>query len=201
MTETKRENAMQEMKDREMLIMNGLLTLLAVACLGIVGWAVVNEGFRSGVDSLFMIIVFLMLALLFAINPLIYAYQRGWITNPFVEDEGAAVAHEDEHEHGGSNRENIVIWVILIVLTAIEVYLAYLHIDPTLMLIIVMGLSIIKAALIVAYFMHMKFEQLSFILTIVPILIALLCLFAVFFPDSKRIHDSNPQSQTSAEHQ
>lgn len=186
---------MQEMKGKEMLTMNGLLALLAVGCLGIVGWSVINEGFRSGVDSLFMIIVFLMLAMLFAINPLIYAYQRGWITNPLVEDEGTVIAEADDH--GGSNRENTVIWIILLALTAIEVYLAYMHIDPTLMLIIVMALSIIKAGLIIAYFMHMKFEQKTFIITIVPILIVLLCLFAIFFPDSKRVHDSLPKEETA----
>lgn len=180
---------MEEMKSKEMLTMNGLLALLAVGCLGIVGWSVLNEGFKSGVDSLFMIIVFLMLALLFAINPLIYAYQRGWVTNPFVEDEGTVIA-EDVHEHGGSNRENIIIWVALLVLTAAEVFLAYKHINPTLMLIIVMVLSIIKAGLIIAYFMHMKFEQMTFIMTVVPILVVLLCLFAIFFPDGKRVHDS-----------
>lgn len=194
---------MQEMKDKEMMTMNGLLALLSVGCLAIVGWAVANEGFRAGVDSLFMIMVFLMLALLFAINPLIYAYQRGWISNPFVEDDIVAEAHVIEHEaeHGGSNRENTVIWLLLLGLTAAEVFLAYEHINPTLMLIVVMILSVIKAGLIIAYFMHMKFERLSFILTVVPILVALLCLFAIFFPDSKRVHDSNPVIEaTTMEH-
>jgi cytochrome c oxidase subunit 4 len=188
---------MEEMKSKEMLTMNGLLALLSVGCLGIVGWSVLNEGIRSGVDSLFMIVVFLMLALLFAINPMIYAFQRGWVTNPFVEDEGTVIAEVDEH-HGGSNRENIVIWVALLALTAAEVYLAYKHIDPTLMLIIVMVLSIIKAGLIIAYFMHMKFEQMTFILTVVPILVVLLCLFGIFFPDGKRVHDSHPKEQIEA---
>ena len=49
-----------------------------------------------------------------------------------------------------------------------------------------MGLSIIKAALIVAYFMHLKFERLSLILTIVPMLVVCICLLFVFFPDSFR---------------
>jgi len=191
---------MQEMKSKEMLTMNGLLALLSVGCLAIVGWAVANEGLRSGVDSLFMIMVFLMLALLFAINPLIYAYQRSWISNPFVEDDIIAEAHTADHaaEHGGSNRENTVIWLMLLALTAVEVYLAYIHINPTLMLVIVMILSLIKAGLIIAYFMHMKFERLSFVMTVVPILVVLLCLFAIFFPDSKRVHDSNPPAETTA---
>jgi cytochrome c oxidase subunit 4 len=54
------------------------------------------------------------------------------------------------------------------------------------MLTILLGLSIIKAALIVAYFMHLKFERLSLILTIVPMLVICICLLFVFFPDSFR---------------
>ena len=97
------------------------------------------------------------------------------------------MAENTEHGHGASNRQNTFIWVWLLVLTAIEVFLAYIHLNMTLMLIILMGLSIIKAALIVAYFMHLKFERLSLVLTIVPTLIVLFCLFAVLFPDSFRI--------------
>ena len=99
------------------------------------------------------------------------------------------------HEHAGSNRQNVGIWIALLVLTAIEVFLAYIHLNLTLMLIVLMGLSIIKAALIMAYFMHLKFERLSLILTIVPVLIVLFCLFAIFFPDSLRLHN---RTQTPA---
>jgi len=95
-------------------------------------------------------------------------------------------------EHGGSNRENVIVWGGLLALTAIEVFLAYIQINVTLMLIILMGASIIKAALIIAYFMHLKFERLSLILTIVPTLVVLLCLFAILFPDSFRAHDLRP---------
>ena len=100
---------------------------------------------------------------------------------------------EAVHEtHGGSNRENVIVWGGLLGLTAIEVFLAYIQIPTTLMLIILMGASIIKAALIVAYFMHLKFERLSLILTIVPTIVVLLCLFAVLFPDSFRAHNLRP---------
>ena len=98
----------------------------------------------------------------------------------------------DHGAHGGSNRENIIVWGGLLALTAIEVFLAYIQLNVTLMLIILMGASIIKAALIVAYFMHLKFERLSLILTIVPTIVVLLCLFAVLFPDSFRLHNLRP---------
>ena len=99
-------------------------------------------------------------------------------------------AHAEEHEHfAGSNKLFISVWVWLLILTAIEVFLGYKTLPLHFMLVILMGLSIIKAALIVAYFMHLKFERLSLILTIVPMLVICICLLFVFFPDSFRSGD------------
>jgi len=94
-------------------------------------------------------------------------------------------AHVEEH-FAGSNKLFISIWVWLLALTLIEIGLAYRPMPLHYMLTILMGLSIIKAALIVAYFMHLKFERLSLILTIVPMLVICICLLFVFFPDSFR---------------
>jgi cytochrome c oxidase subunit 4 len=94
-------------------------------------------------------------------------------------------AHAEEH-FAGSNKLFISIWGWLVALTLVEIFLAYRPMSLVLMLVILMGLSIIKAALIVAYFMHLKFERLSLILTIVPMLVVCICLLFVFFPDSFR---------------
>ena len=96
-----------------------------------------------------------------------------------------AHAHVEEH-FAGSNKLFISIWVWLVALTLIEIFLAYQPMARLLMLTILLGLSIIKARLIVAYFMHLKFERLSLILTIVPMLVVCICLLFVFFPDSFR---------------
>jgi cytochrome c oxidase subunit 4 len=94
-------------------------------------------------------------------------------------------AHADEH-FAGSNKLFTSIWVVLVVLTLIEILLAYKTMPIHIMLTILLGLSIIKAALIVAYFMHLKFERLSLIVTLVPMLVVCICLLMVFFPDSFR---------------
>ena len=94
-------------------------------------------------------------------------------------------AHADEH-FAGTNKLFISIWVWLVVLTLIEIFLAYKPMPIHLMLLVLLGLSIIKAALIVAYFMHLKFERLSLILTIIPALVVCIMLLSVFFPDSFR---------------
>lgn len=166
--------------------------LLAGGSLAVAVWAVATDGFKSGTDTLFLVMVCLLLALVFSIGPMMWAAQQGLISNPLAADESEA--------HGG-NRENAVVWIALLVLTGIEVLLAYVHLDITLMLIILMGLSIIKAVLIIAYFMHMKFEKMSFILTIVPILVVLLCLFVVFFPDGMRVKNLRSTQVPSLEEQ
>ena len=96
-----------------------------------------------------------------------------------------AHAHAEEH-FAGSNKLFISIWVALVVMTLVEILLAYVQLPFILMLTVLLGLSIIKAALIVAYFMHLKFERLSLVLTIVPMLVICILLLFVFFPDSFR---------------
>jgi len=75
-------------------------------------------------------------------------------------------AHVEESDHGTVKIFTIV-WIFLLVFTAIEVLLAYLQVTPVLMLVILVGLSVLKAALIIAYFMHLKFERFSLFLTLV----------------------------------
>jgi cytochrome c oxidase subunit IV len=94
-------------------------------------------------------------------------------------------AHAEEH-FAGSNKLFVSIWIWLVVLTLVEIFLAYKTMSVHLMLTVLLGLSIIKAALIMAYFMHLKFERFSLILTLVPMLVICICLLFVFFPDSFR---------------
>lgn len=82
------------------------------------------------------------------------------------------------------------IWIYLLALTAAEVVLAYLHLFPTgAMLAILMALSVVKAGLIVAYFMHLRSERMSLILSLVPVAVLVISLLFVFFPDSFRLHE------------
>ena len=96
-----------------------------------------------------------------------------------------ATTHTEEAEHG-TIKSFAVIWIILLVFTGIEVLLAYEQITPIIMLIALIGLSVIKAALIIAYFMHLKFEKFSLFLTLFPMLIFCICMMFVFMPDSMR---------------
>ncbi len=96
-------------------------------------------------------------------------------------------AHTEEEAHdAGTTKLFVSVWVWLLVLTAVEVFLGYIHFDLKMKLTILLGLSIIKAALIMAYFMHLRFERLSLILTLVPAMVVCICLLFIFFPDSFR---------------
>ena len=75
--------------------------------------------------------------------------------------------HENtEHAHAESSTRSIfVVWFSLLALTAIEVFLGYRQLELKLMLGILMGLSLVKASLIIAYFMHLRYERRSLLLT------------------------------------
>src|SRR5438128_12696589 len=91
-------------------------------------------------------------------------------------------AHADSDEHfAGSNKLFISVWMWLLLLTGFEVFLGYIQLPVSYMLVILMGASIIKAALIVAYCMHLRFERFNLILTIVPDLVNRNCLVLVSF--------------------
>jgi cytochrome c oxidase subunit 4 len=84
----------------------------------------------------------------------------------------------------------IKIWIGLLALTLIEVVLAYIQFDEIIMLTLLMGLSIVKAVMIMAYFMHLKFDGplLSWTVSF-PLVACILIMMGYFFPDSFRILD------------
>lgn len=86
----------------------------------------------------------------------------------------------------------MAVWIGLLVLTMVEVGLAYLHLPVGVMLMTLMSLSLVKAALIVAYFMHLRFERLSLFLTLIPATVVCIVLMATFFPDSFRLLEMRP---------
>jgi caa(3)-type oxidase subunit IV len=88
----------------------------------------------------------------------------------------------------GSPKLFLTVWIVLALVTAIEVYLGYEQLQPVLMLTLLVVLSVFKAGLIVAYFMHLRYERFSLTLALIPatiFCIVMICIF--FFPDSARI--------------
>jgi cytochrome c oxidase subunit 4 len=96
--------------------------------------------------------------------------------------------HTEEVHHAGATTMTFAkVWIVLLALTGAEVLLAYEQVPTMIMLTILVGLSVIKAALIIAYFMHMKFERLSLFLTLFPMMIFCIVLMLIFLGDAVRI--------------
>ena len=75
----------------------------------------------------------------------------------------------------------------LLGLTVCEVVLAYRALPLGTMFTLLMGLSILKAALIVAYFMHLRYEQPSLFVTLIPAFVFVILMMTVIFADSTRL--------------
>src|SRR5271169_1661610 len=104
-------------------------------------------------------------------------------------------AHAEQIEHIGETPTTVTfakVWIALLVMTGIEVLLAYEQVPLLIMLTALLGLSIVKAALIIAYFMHLKFERLSLFLTLFPMLIFCVLLMLIFLGDATRLTGMRP---------
>jgi cytochrome c oxidase subunit 4 len=88
---------------------------------------------------------------------------------------------------GVSNRLFLTVWITLVAITLVEVYLAYLHFPAVTMLLMLIGLSVLKAGLIMAYFMHLRFEKFTLFLTLIPATLFCIGMMTVIFPDSLRL--------------
>ena len=95
----------------------------------------------------------------------------------------------DIAKHDDSKGQYFWVWGALLVLTAIEVVLAYRQVfQPVRMLEILLILSIIKSALIIGYFMHLKFEiALMRWVLVISVTACFIIMYFFFFPDADRI--------------
>lgn len=96
--------------------------------------------------------------------------------------------HNMAATHDDSTGQYFWVWGALLILTAIEVVLGYEQwFTPVHMLEILMILSVFKAALIIAYFMHLKFEIRLMKFLLMGSTVVCLCLMCVFFADAWRV--------------
>ena len=95
----------------------------------------------------------------------------------------------DTATHDDSKGQYFWVWGALLVLTAIEVVLGYKQIfEPVRMLEVLLILSIIKSALIIGYFMHLKFEKaIMRWMLVISVMGCFVIMYAFFFRDATRI--------------
>jgi cytochrome c oxidase subunit 4 len=92
----------------------------------------------------------------------------------------------EQHRHHGKSAF-LWVWAALLIMTGIEVWLAYQNMELIRMLSILMGLSLIKAGLIIGYFMHLKYEVSAMKWVTMSSLVFCLAMMLVFLPDAYRI--------------
>ena len=178
------ENIRDVFKKSDLLLM-AVCMLMAAGFLVLAGLNAVEAGNFLTIDSLFFTAVCLLLALTFVAVPALTMHQRG--IHPFRVGDEVPPARAAEHVHfEGGTRMFLNVLLGLLALTVIEVFLAYIHVPLHIMLTLLIGLSLIKAAMIVAYFMHLRFERMSLVLTLIPTLAVCICLLFIVFPDSFR---------------
>jgi cytochrome c oxidase subunit IV len=95
----------------------------------------------------------------------------------------------DVAKHDDSKAQYFWVWGALLVLTAVEVVLGYKQIfQPVRMLEALLVLSVIKSALIIGYFMHLKFETaIMRWLLVTAVVGCFIIMYFFFFPDAGRI--------------
>jgi cytochrome c oxidase subunit IV len=102
-------------------------------------------------------------------------------------------AHAEEAHAGASVGTNVGIWLGLVAITGIEVFLAYMELQPSVMLTLLVILSVVKAGMIMSFFMHLKYEKFSLVLLLIPATIFCICMmFIFFFPEAFRLLQMRP---------
>jgi caa(3)-type oxidase subunit IV len=101
----------------------------------------------------------------------------------------------DVAKHDDSKGQYFWVWAALLILTAIEVVLGYRQVfSPVRMLEVLLLLSVIKSALIIGYFMHLKFETaLMRWLLVFSVVTCFVIMYFFFVPDAERIRQLGVQ--------
>ena len=90
-----------------------------------------------------------------------------------------AYTHTEEH-HITTNKTYIIVWLALMILTAVTVYVSYINFG-ILNIVIALVVASIKASVVALYFMHLKFEDsITWVFALFPLsLLALLIALTI----------------------
>jgi cytochrome c oxidase subunit IV len=86
----------------------------------------------------------------------------------------------------------IPVYIGLLVLSFVQIFIAYTHLDRNRMLAAFLGVAIFMAALAVMYFMHMADERRSFFWTLIPATVFVIVMMNMIWSDSFRLLHMKP---------
>ncbi len=76
-------------------------------------------------------------------------------------------------------------WGWLLILTLLELGAVLVHVPRGLLVFLLLTMALMKAALIIAYFMHLRYERLSLVYVVVtPMFFLAIVIFAFMGPDA-----------------
>lgn len=88
----------------------------------------------------------------------------------------------EEHAHIVPYKTFMMIWIALLILTGVTVWVAQYNLGP-MNIWVALGIATVKSALVVAVFMHMKYESLLFKLSLLSALVILAIFIGFNFFD------------------
>lgn len=176
-----------------------LLSLIGyLFCLALGAWGFVTTGQLLASGNITATLDNLFLALFAALMGVTCFGYLAWRFYPALASVGAgapAYALPEDPPYTDAHLPLFnKIWIGLLVLTAIEVVLAYVQIAGLLvMLAILLLLSLVKAGMIMSTFMHLQFDnKLLALIVVIPAVACILIMCGYFFPDSFRLVDLRP---------
>jgi cytochrome c oxidase subunit 4 len=89
-----------------------------------------------------------------------------------------------ETGESGGDKIYVVTWFWLLVITVLEVGVVFVHMPKVLLASLLVAMALMKAALIMAYFMHLRYERLGFVYAVLTPLILGVILFFALVPDA-----------------
>lgn len=87
----------------------------------------------------------------------------------------------------------VVVYVVILALSALQIAIAYQHIDGSQMFLRMFSVAILQAGLAIMFFMHMKSEKRSLALFLLPATIFVLAMMNVIWSDSFRLLTMHPK--------
>jgi len=88
------------------------------------------------------------------------------------------MAEEERAEGGAWYRVYVLTWLWLLVITALEIGVVLAGLPRGLLVALLVVLALLKASLIAAYFMHLRYERLNLVFVVVVPLVLVVLLFA-----------------------
>ena len=73
--------------------------------------------------------------------------------------EGSAAHHDDAHDHHPTETQYWIVFVILAVLTAVEVAWSYLGLEGAALIVPLIAMMVVKFLLVVGAFMHLYYDM------------------------------------------